>query len=103
MEHIVSLLSYFCMISIAAERFVEMLKKTVLKNAHPPGVVYQTLSALFGGTVSLYSPPPSEILQLGQYASVIVTGLAISGGSSFWNTALDSFSSIAKNLKEANP
>lgn len=103
MENVVSLLTYFVTLSVAAERFVEILKRTVLKNVDPPGVVFQALSATFGAGLAFYSPPPTEILVLDPYVAVAVTALAVSGGSSFWNTALESFSSIAKNLKEVKP
>lgn len=102
MDHLLTLLTYFCMLSIAAERAVELLKNIVLKKLKTPTVIYQILASIIGGIMSYFSPPPTSIIQMGPWVTVIATGLAVSSGSAFWNTMLDSFTAISKNLKAAS-
>lgn len=99
MDNMITLLTYFCMLSVAAERAVEIMKLGVLKKYNPPAVTYQILAGLLGAVMSYYSPPPSTFVQMEQWITIIATGLAVSGGSSFWNSTLDAAISVSKNLK----
>lgn len=90
------------MLSVASERAVELLKNLFLKKLKTPTIVYQLLAGVFGGIMSYYSPPPTNIIQLNIWVTVIATGLAVSSGSAFWNTLLDSLTAISKNLKSAS-
>lgn len=99
MDGLLSLFTYFLMLSVAAERLVELLKNMYLKKIGTQPVVYQLLSGIVGAVLSYYSPPPSNIIHLEQWVAVISTGLAVSSGSAFWNTILDTLNSLSKNLK----
>lgn len=99
MDKILTLLTYFCMLSIASERAVELLKNLYLKKINVPPVVYQILSGVVGGILCYYSPPSTEIMNLGPWVTVIATGLAVSSGSAFWNSLLDTLTALSKNLK----
>lgn len=99
MDGLLSLFTYFLMLSVAAERFVELLKSAYLKKIGAQPVVYQMLSGMVGAALSYYSPPPDNIIHLEQWVAVISTGLAVSSGSAFWNSILDTLNSLSKNLK----
>lgn len=99
-DNILSLLTYFCMLSVAAERAVELLKNAKLKQMNVPIVTYQILAGLVGSLIAFFSPPPlTTITQMDPWVAIAATGLAVSGGSAFWNTMLDSFTAFAKSLK----
>lgn len=99
MDKIMTLLTYFCMLSIASERAVELLKNLFLKKINTPPVLYQILSGCVGGVLCYYSPPSSDIMRLDPWVTVIATGLAVSSGSAFWNSLLDTLAGLSKNLK----
>lgn len=99
MDGLLSLFTYFLMLSVAAERLVELLKNMYLKKIGAQPVVYQFLAGIFGAVLSYYSPPPDNIIHLEQWVAVISTGLAVSSGSAFWNTILDTLNSLSKTLK----
>lgn len=98
MDHLTIVFTYFAVTSVAAERFVDILKRLGLEKLTKNGVVYQILSSIFGGCLAFYNPPP--IGNLNQWVVAIITGLAVSGGSSIWNTALTSLSSYSKSVKD---
>lgn len=87
------------MLSIAAERAVELLKNGILKKLNSTSIVYQVLSGIIGGVLCYYSPPPTTIMNLNEWVTVFATGLAVSGGSAFWNSLLDSLMNLSKSLK----
>ncbi len=99
MDNIFTLLTYFCMLSVASERAVELLKNLFLKKIKTPPVCYQVLSGFIGGTLAHFSPPPTDIIQLNEWVMVISTGLAVSSGSAFWNSLLDTLTALSRNLK----
>jgi hypothetical protein len=99
MTNLMELFTYFLFLSVAAERAVEILKNMFLKKKEASPAVYQTLAAIFGGIMS-YISPPSNIGHLNPYVAAIMIGLAVSGGSSFWNTTIVMFNQKAKSLKQ---
>lgn len=100
MVKLLELFTYFLMLSIAAERAVEILKTMFLKSMGTHPASYQVISGLIGGCLSFYSPPPSNIIQMTPLISAIATGFAVSGGSSLWNTIVDRITASTKRLKK---
>ena len=98
MDQLTVVFTYFAVTSVAAERFVDILKRLGLEKVTKNGVVYQVLSCLFGGVLAFYNPPP--IIHINIWVVAIITGLAVSGGSSIWNTALTTLSSYSKSVKD---
>ncbi len=98
MDHITLVFTYFAITSVAAERFVDILKRLGLEKLIKNGVIYQVLSCIFGGVLAFYNPPP--ITHINQWVVAVITGLAVSGGSSIWNTALTTLSSYSKSVKD---
>ncbi len=103
MDNLLNLLTYFCMLSIAAERAVELLKNMFLKKLGTSMVWYQVIAGVIGGIMCYYSPPPTTLINTETWVTVIATGLAVSSGSAFWNTMIDTMTAISKNMKAANP
>lgn len=99
-DNIIALMTYFCMLSVAAERAVEIMKVGFLVKFKTPPVTYQLLAGFIGGTLAYSSPPPSTFVQMSPWISIIATGLAVSGGSAFWNSSLAAVSSLAKDMKQ---
>jgi hypothetical protein len=102
MDNLITLLTYFLMLSVAAERAVEISKNIILKKYNTPPVIYQILAGTIGGIMSFFSPPPTDIVNLGPWVTGIATGLAVSGGSSFLNTLLDGATAVSRNLKNVS-
>lgn len=99
MNNLTELFTYFLFLSVAAERAVEIIKNAFLKKREAPPAVYQTLAAIFGGIMS-YISPPGNMDHLNPYVASVMIGLAVSGGSSFWNTTIVMFNQKAKSLKQ---
>jgi hypothetical protein len=93
LEQVTSLVLYFVTVSVAAERMTEIFKRTFIQDStrFPKlnGGVYQIISAVFGSVVAYSSPPDLEFLHLDPYVTIVLTGLAVSGGSGAWNSVLD--------------
>jgi hypothetical protein len=101
MENLISLFSYFVIISVAAERLTEIIKRSYLSNlSNVPGYVYQGISAVFGGGLAYISPPELTGVDLPHWAVIVITGLAVSGGSGFWNSVLTTMSEFGKARKK---
>lgn len=96
MDQVISIITYLAVTSMAAERLTDILKKAWLQKLTDNGVVYQIVSALFGGFIGYLSPIPIQSLQVNEYVLVLVTALAVSGGSSTWNSILN----ILKDYKK---
>lgn len=99
MVKLLELFTYFLMLSIAAERAVEILKTSFLKSMGTHPASYQVISGLIGGGLSFYSPPPDNVVHMTPIIAAIATGLAVSGGSSLWNTVIDAITASTKALK----
>lgn len=93
------LLTYLTLTSLAAERFTEILKRTLLSRLSVPGVVYQILSGLFGAGLAYLSPPNLGSFNLNLYVMCAVVGLAVSAGSGLWNSILGIANEHSKNVK----
>lgn len=97
MDNLTLIFSYFALTAIAAERFVDMCKRLGLEKIVKNGVVYQVISAIFGGSLAFFNPPP--IGNMNSWVIAILTGLAVSGGSSVWNNVLSVLTDYSKSLK----
>ena len=102
MDSLIGLLSFVLLTSIAAERFTEILKKSVLSIFYTNPVVYQITAGLFGAGLAYLSPPDLSAihLQLPDYIASIVIGLAVSGGSGVWNDILSTLKDYRTSIKE---
>lgn len=93
LDHITQLVLYFLTVSVAAERLTEIFKRTIIKDSkYLPkfnGAIYQIVSGIFGAIVAVTSPPNLDFLHINQYVMILLTGLAVSGGSGAWNSVLD--------------
>ena len=96
-DYIIQLFTYLLLVSVAAERAVELTKPVYAKfaKAHPKTVA-QSLSAVFGGVSALFAPPTIS-LPWGDsmWLTVIVVALATSGGSGFWHDMLEAVRVLA--------
>lgn len=99
MDNIIQLLTYFSVVSMAAERLVGFCKQSPLQKYLKSQVSYQALAAVCGIVVSYTNPPEFKFIHLDQYTLAIIVGLAVSGGSGMWHDILDAMSQYSKNLK----
>lgn len=106
LDQISQLVLYFFTVSIAAERLTEIFKRTIVqKTNYLPkfnGAIYQIVSGLFGMGVAFKSPPNFDFFHMNQYAVIVITGLAVSGGSGAWNSVLE-FLKQAATVKPTDP
>lgn len=102
MEYLLQVLTYLAVISVAAERSVEILKKSFLEKLIKKPVVYQAISAFFGFSLCLASPPDLKFLHLDKYIISIIVGLAVSGGSGMWHDILSVITQFKENIKQPN-
>jgi hypothetical protein len=100
MEHLLQVLTYLTVVSVAAERSVEILKKGILEKLIKKPVVYQVASAFFGFGLCLASPPDLKFLQLNEYIVSAIVGLAVSGGSGMWHDILSVITQFKENTKQ---
>lgn len=89
-----ALITYFALISMAAERCTEIVKRLFLLGTKIPDkyqvVFYQVLSCVFGA-LCVYLTPPTGVAALQQipiHLLAVLGGLACSGGAAFWHDAL---------------
>ncbi len=101
MDKLTEVVIYFGLISMTAERLVDLFRKT-FPNLTLPGSVYQLATALIGGGITYMSPPDASLIPLNQYLTVVVAGLATSGGSSLWHEVLSILNNYKQNLKTTN-
>lgn len=102
MENIINAVAYLAMLSIATERFVEILKKLSIQKYIKNDGVYQLLATLFGSGLCLISPPNLNFVLMDKYLIIIIVGLAVSGGSGFWHDLLKVLSEYSKTLKQTD-
>jgi len=88
LDQLIEVISYLAVVSIAAERFTEILKGALLKRLFAGPVTYQLTAGVFGGFLAFIAPSPMAHLLDSTTAIIVVTGLAVSGGSGFWNSVL---------------
>ena len=97
MDKLMEILLYFTLTSVAAERIVEILKRTYLCKVKGTST-YQILSAIVGGVIAYYSPPDPSILKMNEYVLVFVVALVTSGGSSTWRELLIILTNYRKSI-----
>lgn len=98
MDKLFELFSYFVLISVASERFTEVVKRCLFNSFKPAGVVYQIISGLFGAYLA-YNMPPEFLSKVNINITAIIVGFAVSGGSSAWNSVLVSLTEYSKAIK----
>ena len=100
MDQLVQFATYMVLVSVAAERLVEMSKATPLfsvveKKFH--GVTYQLLAAFAGAAVCFVNPPEIN-MHMNEWVRIALVGLMCSGGSSVWHELLTMLNLTAKLL-----
>jgi hypothetical protein len=96
MEQITQLITYLALVSVAAERAVDMIKRTALATRIKNGAVYQGMSFLAGAAFAAANPPNLTFIQLNPTMTALLVGLAVSGGSSAWHEILATLSALGK-------
>jgi hypothetical protein len=99
MDHLIQLITYFAVTSVAAERVTDILKRVHLAKIEVPGVVYQIIAGIVGGLLCYASPPEFTFLKLNEYVLIVVVALATSGGSGMWHDMLTSLNNYSKSSK----
>lgn len=102
MDKMTEIITYFALLSVAAERLTEILKKAWLDKLEPNPAVYQIVAGVFGAGLSYASPLVVAGVNLPIWAMMLVTGLAVSGGSGFWNTILSTMTELKTKVKINN-
>ncbi len=102
MDNLLSFISYIAIISVAAERFTEIMKKIMLAKLIEKyswkATLYQTVTAVFGGGICYLNPPSSIPFHVYPFILAVLVGLCVSGGSGVWSDLL----AILKQTKDAN-
>lgn len=88
MNIIIDSVSYLVMLSMAAERFVDIFKRLGLEKFSLNGASYQVLSVTFGIIIAYIVPPPFLFGGASSTLELLMCGLLVSGGSSAWNSVL---------------
>lgn len=89
MEHASQLLTYISVVSMAAERFVQIVRALPISAKLNKSIYYQVLAAVFGAILCLIEPPELSFISLNKYLLAALVGLAVSGGSGVWHDALE--------------
>ena len=101
MDQLIEIVTYLALLSVAAERFTDIIKRLVLSKYNVNGAVYQLVAAGFGGFVALIDNPRFAGIEVGRYVQVLLIGLAVSGGSGAWNSILSVLQEYSRSLKES--
>lgn len=102
MDKLIDIISYFALLSVAAERLTEILKNVWLSKIKVNPAVYQLISGTFGAALGYTSPLVIPSVDMPLWAMAVVTGLAVSGGSGFWNSILAMLSEFKTKMKTVN-
>jgi hypothetical protein len=97
MDDIIHLVVYLLAVSVSVERAVDILKRAIVQRYKVDtvnGVLYQILSTCFGAIIAIADNPNFYFITDKRWLMVVIIALAVSGGSSAWNTVL----SILKEL-----
>lgn len=92
MQNFVDLITYLFTVSVAAERVVDIIKRSVFVKYNiqsTNGAVYQLLAALFGGIIAYIDCPTFDFISTNKSVLICLIALATSGGSGMWNTVLN--------------
>lgn len=99
MQQMMEVVAYLALLSVAAERFTEIVKRAWLSKVTSNGAVYQLLAAAFGGAVACIDPPSFPMFKMNVYAQSLLIALAVSGGSGAWNSLLCLLQDYSKSRK----
>ena len=102
MEELTNLVAYLALISVAAERMTDILKRLIYKRFELNGVVYQITSFIFGSIISILNPKHVSFIPLDGFTLAVVIGLIASGGSSFWHEILNVITTFNTSAKDLN-
>lgn len=97
MDNLTTLIAYFVTLSVACERLVEICKSTFLKDRVSNPAVWPIMAMVFGSIIGYFQPMPLS-MNIPPWINVIVTGAVTSGGSSFWNSILDTAYQFKKSM-----
>ena len=81
MDQLIEIVTYPALLSVAAKRFTDIIKRLVLSKYSVNGAVYQLVAAGFGSFVALIDNQQFACIEVGRYVQVLLIGLAVSGGS----------------------
>ena len=90
-EQFVQLITYIAILSVAAERATDLVKRGLFqkfKIDNLNGLAYQVLSGLFGALIVYLDDPIIPLVSLDRTLTIVLMGLATSGGSGVWNSVL---------------
>lgn len=92
MDTIVILVAYIAGMSVATERCIETLKvlglRTFIEGTKTNSDVYKVIAVGVGAALAFVAPMPIDIgIPKTEFSALV--GLAVSGGSGFWNTILE--------------
>ena len=90
-EQFVQLITYIAILSMAAERTTDLIKRGFFQKFNIGdfnGVVYQVLSGMFGALIVYLDDPVIPLVSLDRTLTIVLLGLATSGGSGAWNSML---------------
>lgn len=102
MDKLIDLIGYFAILSVAAERLTEIIKNAWLSKLKVNPAVYQLISGSFGAALGYANPHVIPSIDMPIWAMAVITGLAVSGGSSFWNSILSTLSEFKTKMKVTN-
>lgn len=102
MDSMTEIITYFALLSVAAERLTDIFKKAWLSKLEVNAAIYQLISGAFGAALGYAAPLAFLDKHMPLWACVVITGLAVSGGSSFWNTILSTMSELKTKVKISN-
>lgn len=102
MDKFTEVITYFALLSIAAERLTDIFKKAWLSKLNVNPSVYQIFSGLTGAGLAYSAPLVIPGVEMPLWVTVVITGLAVSGGSSFWNTILSTMTELKTKVKQNN-
>ena len=90
-EQFLQLITYIAILSMAAERTTDLIKRGFFQKfniADLNGVAYQVLSGMFGALIVYLDDPVIPLVSLDRTLTIVLMGLATSGGSGAWNSML---------------
>lgn len=102
MDKFTEIITYFALLSVAAERLTDIFKKAWLSKLEINPAVYQVISGLFGAGLAYSAPLVIPSVNMPLWGTILITGLAVSGGSSFWNTILSTMTELKTKVKANN-
>ena len=102
MDKFIDIIGYFALLSVAAERLTEILKNAWLSKIKVNPAVYQLIAGVFGASLGYASPLVIPSVNMPLWATAVITGLAVSGGSGFWNTILSTLTEFKTKMKTLN-